>query len=284
MKLKSMPGNLKSELSISFTFSQSSLQDYYECPRRFQLRYIEQLAWPAVETEPVLENERRLQEGQLFHRMVQQHRIGLPVESLARLANTPDLTRWWGNYLEYEFNINDYTQYTELTLIAPVGTRRLLAKYDLLAIKPGQKALIFDWKTTHKRPRDEWMAARMQTRVYRALLVQAGGYLFSGAPISPDQVEMIYWYADFPSEPARFRYNATQFKRDWDALTAIINEISNHRHFPLTEDAKKCNYCPYRSYCNRGGKAGQMDEAEAGTEEAATELVLNYEQIAEIEF
>ena len=67
-----------SSLPDRFTFSQSSLQDYTDCPRRFQLRYIEQLKWPAVESEPVLDNERRQQEGQLFHRLVQQHRIGLP--------------------------------------------------------------------------------------------------------------------------------------------------------------------------------------------------------------
>ena len=80
--------DLKSELPASFNFSQSSLQDYFDCPRRFQLRYIEHLIWPAVETEPVLENERRQQEGQLFHRMVQQHLVGLPVEKLTRLANS----------------------------------------------------------------------------------------------------------------------------------------------------------------------------------------------------
>ncbi|NCT22292.1 PD-(D/E)XK nuclease family protein, partial [bacterium] len=68
--------NLKSEIQSPFTFSQSSLQDYADCPRRFQLRYIEQLAWPAVETEPALENERRQQEGLLFHRLAQQHLIG----------------------------------------------------------------------------------------------------------------------------------------------------------------------------------------------------------------
>lgn len=279
-----MPDELKSELSASFTFSQSSLQDYYDCPRRFQLRYIEHLAWPAVESEPVLENERRLKEGQLFHRMVQQHLVGLPVEKLARQAHTPNLTRWWENYLGHNLNINGYAQYAELSLTAPVGTRCLLAKYDLLAIKPGQKALIFDWKTTQKRPRDEWMAARMQTRIYRALLVQAGAHLNEGAPIQPEQTEMIYWYADFPSEPAHFPYSVAQYKRDWDALTAIINEIGNHRHFPLTEDEKKCAYCPYRSYCNRGSKAGTIDESEVGTEGLVTEFNLNYEQIAEIEF
>ena len=86
----------------------------------------------------------------------------------------------------------------------------MLAKYDLVAIIPGQKAIIFDWKTSHKRPKDEWMAIRMQTRVYRALLVQAGAYLNGGAPIPPDQVEMVYWYADFPSEPTRFPWSQVQ--------------------------------------------------------------------------
>jgi hypothetical protein len=264
-----------------FTFSQSSLQDYSDCPRRFKLRYIDRLQWPAVETEPVLENERHQQEGQLFHRMLQQHLIGLPAMRLARLANTPDLSRWWENYLDYKFDLNGYAQFTELTLTAPVGSYRVVAKYDLVAVKPGEQAFIYDWKTYRKRPRDAWMAARLQTRVYRAMLAQAGAYLNGGISFQPEQIKMIYWYADFPSEPALFPYNSSLYKRDWDILAGLITEIGNHRHFPLTEDENKCAYCPYRSYCNRGGKAGMMEE------EAETELIgndLNFEQIAEIEF
>ena len=272
----------KAELPTSFTFSQSSLQDYVDCPRRFQLRYIEQLAWPAVEVEPALENERRQQEGQLFHRMVQQHLIGLSIEKLAHLANTPGLSRWWENYLNYKFDITGYAQSTELTLAAPVGTYRLLAKYDLIAVKPEEQAIIFDWKTYHKRPRDEWMAVRLQTRVYRALLVQAGAHLNGSTPFQPEQVQMVYWYADFPSEPARFPYNAVQYKRDWNSLTSLINEIGNHRHFPLTDDEKKCAYCPYRSYCNRGAQAGLLDEMNDETKLESIEV--NFEQIQEIEF
>ncbi len=279
-----LPDDLNYKLPASFIFSQSSLQDYFDCPRRFQLRYIERLAWPAIETEPVLENERRQQEGQLFHRMIQQHLVGLPDEKLTPLASTPDLSRWWKNYLSHNFNISGWAQYTELTLTTPVGTQRLLAKYDLLAIIPGQKAIIFDWKTTHKRPRDEWMAVRMQTRVYRALLVQAGMSLNGGTPIQPEQVEMIYWYADFPSDLAHFPYNHTQYKRDWDALTGMINDIRHHQYFPLTEDEKKCDYCSFRSYCNRGAKAGILTESEEELESASPDFNLNFEQIAEIEF
>lgn len=268
-------------LPSGFTFSQSSLQDYSDCPRRFQLRYIEQLQWPAVETEPILENERRQQEGQLFHRMVQQHLIGLAAEKLTRLAKTPYLSHWWANYLGYKFELDGYAQHIELILTSPVGAYHLLAKYDLIAIKPGERASIYDWKTYHKRPHDEWMAARLQTRVYLAILIQAGATLNRGTPFHPEQIDMIYWYADYPSEPVRFPYNLAQHKRDWEVLTGLINEIGNHRHFPLTEDEKKCAYCPYRSYCSRGDKAGIIDEI-AETEISGNNL--NFEQIAEIEF
>ena len=81
------------------TLSQSSLQDYHDCPRRFELRYLQRLAYPAIETEPALENEKHQKEGEYFHRLVQQHLIGIPAEQINKLANTENLQRWWGNYL-----------------------------------------------------------------------------------------------------------------------------------------------------------------------------------------
>jgi CRISPR/Cas system-associated exonuclease Cas4 (RecB family) len=271
--------NLKTDIQQPFTFSQSSLQDYVDCARRFQLRYIEQLQWPAVETAPALENERRQLAGQQFHRMVQQKLIGLPAEKLARSANTPDLARWWDNFLAHAPNLDGYTLYPELTLSAPIGKHRLIAKYDLIAVGAG-KALIFDWKTYRKRPKDEWMSARLQTKVYRALLVAAGAHLNGGKVFEPEQITMTYWYADFPSEPSIFPYTTKQHKRDWANLFGLVSEIDAKESFPLTDDENKCAYCPYRSYCNRGINAGEADELE--TELA--ELDVTIEQIQEIEF
>ena len=267
-----------------FTFSQSSLQDYADCPRRFQLRCINQLSWPAVDAEPVVENERRQIEGQLFHRLVQQYYLGLPSENLSLMANTPNLERWWQNFTNTDMKgLRDLSGiYPELTLSAPIGNHRLVAKYDLAAVQNGQ-VTIYDWKTYARRPRDEWMAARWQTRVYRALLVQAGAHLNNGNSFEPEQIEMVYWYADYPSEPTRFKYDADQFKRDWSAIEKVVHEISSAEDFPLTEDEKMCRYCVYRSYCNRGTQAGQMDAAEGETESETT-FDINFEQIGEIEF
>jgi CRISPR/Cas system-associated exonuclease Cas4 (RecB family) len=265
-----------------FTFSQSSLQDYADCPRRFQLRYIDQLNWPAVDAEPILENERRQTEGQLFHRLVQQYLIGVPPENLSLMANTPNLERWWRNWLDFRSLKDFQSLMPELTLSSPIGNHRLVAKYDLVAAQDN-KAVIYDWKTYAKRPRDEWMSARWQTRVYRSLLVQAGAHLNSDKSFEPEQIEMIYWYADFPAEPTKFKYDVNQFKRDWSAVEKVAKEISSANEFPLTEDETMCRFCVYRSYCNRGAQAGQVDESEAEMESEAA-FDVNFEQISEIEF
>jgi len=256
-----------------------------DCAQRFKWRYLDRLSYPAVETEPTLENEKHQQEGEYFHRLVQQHLIGIPAEQIAKFANTMNLQRWWENFQSSKelTGLKDLSAlYSEATLSAPLGNYRLLAKYDLIAVQNG-KAVIYDWKTYRKRPRNEWLAARMQTRVYQALLVKAGAHLNNGKPFEPEQIEMIYWFADFPSEPARFAYTAAQFQRDWDLLIKLSEEVATAPSYPLTEDRQKCLYCTYRSYCERGVRAGSMEEAEAQME--AEELFdVNFEQIGEIAF
>ena len=71
-------------LPPDFHFSQGNLQDYSDCPRRFQLRYLLELAWPAVEAEPADEFETRIRDGEAFHRMVQQHVLGVLPATLRR--------------------------------------------------------------------------------------------------------------------------------------------------------------------------------------------------------
>lgn len=272
------------------TLSQSSLQDYADCPRRFQLRYIDQVHYPAMEMEPALENEKHQQEGEYFHRLVQQHLIGLPNDKLARLANSPNLQRWWENFLEHRPNLDGYKIYPEFTLSAPLQTDsssnetfRLLAKFDLIAVSNDGSAIIYDWKTYKKRPKNEWLVVRWQTRVYRALLAVAGVKLNGNSPIGPERIEMVYWFADFPNDPARFAYDPSQFKRDWDALKKIAGEITSNKSFPMTDEEKMCRFCAYRSYCNRGTTAGDWQDAE-GEAESQEIFDINFEQIGEIAF
>jgi CRISPR/Cas system-associated exonuclease Cas4 (RecB family) len=283
-----------SNLPDDFTFSQSSLQDYVTCPRRFELRYLQRVVYPAPQTDNQLEFERRMQAGSDLHHLIHQHLVGISADLLrqrARGVNNDDtkaeLSAWFDNYLAQGLDdVPEAIRKPEFTLQAPLGTQRLLAKYDLLAIDPGKRALIIDWKSSERTPEHSALAARMQTRVYCYVLAKAGDTLNAGQPIKPDQIAMRYWYAQ-TGEAVTINYSAHQMREDAAYFTELLQELDARRSFPLTQNTRHCTYCPYRTLCERGTVAGALDELEFDADadaQASASLELDIEQIAEIEF
>ncbi len=280
-------------LPDGFQFSQSSLQDFVDCPRRFQLRYLWRLAWPALETQPAMEYERFLRQGEAFHRMVQQYLLGLPSERLERMIQDQDLRQWWEGFIRF-ISSEDWApvfqaakKYPEISLSAPLDGFRLVAKYDCVLIHSEGEAWIIDWKTTHRaRPGRRWLAERLQTRLYPYLLVRAGAYLNQGQPLLPEKVHMLYWFAEGAQPLERFPYNSQKFSEDQAYLKGLIAAIGalGKQDFPLTEDQRRCAFCVYRSLCERGLGAARLDEAENPEASEDWEIALDFEQIAEIEF
>jgi CRISPR/Cas system-associated exonuclease Cas4 (RecB family) len=275
-------------LPATFTFSQASLQDYADCPRRFQLRYVLDVRWPAAHDEPIVEWEARAQLGSAFHRLVHQHTVGIPAQALAMTIETEDLRQWWQAYLSTpppNLPAASHTvRHSEIRLSTPLAGYRLAARYDLLAVEPGQRAVIVDWKTNEKRPKRAWLEERWQTRVYRYVLVKAGAQLGEGHPLAAGQVELIYWFANFPAQAERFPYDDAQYTEDEWALQATIAEIAavDETEWRLTDNLKRCRYCTYRTLCDR-----ERVDAEEGEEDENEDLFgfdLDLEQIAEIEF
>jgi CRISPR/Cas system-associated exonuclease Cas4 (RecB family) len=279
-------------LPPDFHFSQGSLQDFVDCPRRFQLRYLDRIAWPAVQAEPILENERHLQQGELFHLLVQQHLVGIPVQRLTAMAQgDADLTDWWQAYLAVAPADLPGEHFAEVTLSAPLGAsgaRRLMAKYDLVVLTPEGRAVIFDWKTSRHRPPRRWLDERLQTRVYSYLLLHAGVDLNHGRPLAAEQIEMVYWFPSFPDRPERFVYSADQATEDESYLHALVEQIvllaDDEGIFPLTPFEERCRFCVYRSLCERGTTAGSLDEVDYRDFEPEIEIVLDFEQVAEVEY
>jgi len=273
-------------LRDDFQFSQAVLQDYVDCRRRFQLRHVEQVAWPAIQTEPMIENERRLQQGQAFHRLVHQHALGIPVERLTETVSDSDLKVWWENYLLAPPQDLPGQRYPELLLSAPLAGYRLVAKYDLVAVEAGERAVIVDWKTSRYRPGARGLQERLQTRVYPYLLIVASHDLNGGRRMAPEQVEMVYWFASNPGAPERFAYSSARYAEDSDYLTGLISEIMALKpaEFVKTDQVERCKYCRYRSLCDRGEQAGLSFDLEDGFDDGEEiGLSLDLEHIAEIE-
>ena len=270
-------------LPADFQFSQARLQDYVDCPRRFLLRYVLRRAWPAPDSLPMLENERRMEQGKAFHRLVHQHALSLPVEQLSITITDPDVLEWWESYLVSPPAGLPETRFPEIMLSAPVAGRRLVAKYDLVAVDAGKSLIIVDWKTSTRQPRRQRLAEALQTRVYPYLLVRAGAGINGGKPVQPQQVDMVYWYALEPHAVERFSYDETHFAQDEAYLTALIEEIEllSENEFDLSSDDTICKFCRYRSLCDRGEAAGFIDDA--GDADTSDDLDLDFEQIAEVE-
>lgn len=272
-----------------FAFSQASLQDFDECARRFQLRYLLRLTWPAPQAEPVQEHERHIRRGERFHRLAQQALSGIPLERLDELAQAdadPDLATWWDNFTRLLPTLQQGKQRSELMLSAPLGKHRLLAQYDLIQVYPDEKrAVIWDWKTSPNRPKRAWLENRLQTRVYPYLLARAGAGLNGGVAFDPGKIEMIYWFAAFPHQPERFEYGAKQLQRDERSLLGRIRTLEEMQaeQFVKTEDERLCRFCVYRSLCERGAEAGSL--AESGIEgDLAAGLDFDFDQVGEIQF
>ena len=271
-------------LSADFAFTQGSLQDYADCARRFELRYIQRLRYPAPEVNQMLEYEARIRQGNRFHKLAEQHSNGIPADLLVRsLHDDPDLARWWQDTLAGGLDDLPSQRHAEITLQTPLGGQRLVAKYDLLALEPGGAAVIVDWKTGERTPTPNALERRLQTVVYRYVLASAGAHLY-GEPIPPERIRMDYVYVARGAQRVSFAYSAAQLTADESRLLAMIEAIGAAAEFPLTDNARRCKYCTYRAFCERG-EAGDLEDFEfdeAG--EADDALDLDFDQIAEIEF
>ena len=270
-------------LPEGFVFSQTSLQDYCDCQRRFQLRYLEHRVWPAPQTADALESERRMRLGHSFHRLMRQAYSGLAPAALDAVARAePELALWWRNHQAAPpQDLPSGLREAELTLAVGLGAQRLEARYDLLAGEPGGRWEIVDWKTAPRRTPPWVLRERLQTRIYPWVLVQAGSTLNGGVPIAAGQVEMLYWFAEFPAQPERFPYSAEQAEADGAFLQKLLDEIRARPPdaFAKIDERKRCKFCAYRSLCwqdvqvGRWVDLGEEEQAEVDVEELDLDAV-----------
>jgi hypothetical protein len=261
------------QLPPAFSFSQSSLQDFKDCARRFQLRYIMEQRWPAPPAEPLHDVERADLLGKQFHRVMERHWLDLPVN---RDGLDPALMPWWDAFVANPVqNLPGTIRRPEVQTSALIGGQRMVATFDLLAYEPDGQAAIVDWKTSHRKPTRAWLDQRLQTIVYPLLLVEASKRLL-GYALPPENVRLIYWFANAPTEVEVFQYSAARYERDKRTLEALLGRLmalDMDSTWPLTPNTALCRFCQYRSLCDRGREAGDFRE-EYGDEVGAPDMTV----------
>ncbi len=245
-------------MADSLLLSRYGLDTFLTCRRRFQLRYLDQLAWPAAPDDPAQQLARR--RGERFHRLLERHFLGLedsagrgPTESA---SDDPELNLWWETYRRSGPRLPPGRRFAEFTLTVPLGRHFLTGRFDLLVVgKEG--AHVFDWKTEREPRLRAALEADTQTRVYLALVAEGGPALNpTGAPIDAELVRLTYWYVRRPEAAVTLTYSrqAHEANREWlvrqlDALAAQVDVASPI--WPLTEDHEACARCQFRLLCGR---------------------------------
>lgn len=250
-------------LQPDFTFSQQNLQDYLDCPRRFYLRHVEHLAWPAVESEPVLEQERRMQLGHDFHMLVQQRLSGIPADALRDSIQGEELQRWWMHFEALDLDLDNQKSFVEEALSVPLAGYRLLAKPDLLLIDTNGRIQIYDWKTSRSEPDRSRLLKRAQSIVYPYVIARCSRELTGSDLADPADIRMTYWFPEHPALTVTFDYSPGRYSSDEQWLSGLINEIASldgRDQYPKTDNIRMCKFCNYRSLCDRGDKAGSSED------------------------
>ncbi len=278
-------------LPETFAFTQSSLQAFVDCPRRFWLTYVARLPWPAEEAAPMDERERLLQWGARFHHLVERLERGLDPARVIQDLDHP-LDEWVASYRSHRPR-DLPTQYRHVEQVLSVPYRstqaryRLAARYDLIAAErqgDAARAVIVDWKTSPRPGRRTQLQQRLQTLVYPYVLVEASS-VFPWGPVDPEQVSMVYWFTAAPDAPVVFPYSPDLHAAARTRLTHLLDDLlarETEADFPKVPDTPEnrrrlCGYCVYRSRCNRGQAAASVDELEDVEDLAPVDLEASLE-------
>jgi len=249
-------------IATPFTFSQSNLQNWLICRRRFLYADIQHLAYPAPVTQPLQRYEQAQQRGEIFHQLAHQYALGIAPQAL-QVPDDEGLQVWWQRFLQVQdanlLNL-PLRRFPETLLLTPLGEHVLLAKADLIAVEPRSRFIIADWKSGKPVPSQQ-LATHIQSRVYRYVAVLAGSVYNDGELVHPEQVEMIYWFAQAPTKSVRLPYSVQQFNDDHQFFLNLVRTIQEEQAFPTVfEDEKErvCRFCVYRTRCWHEVKTGEL--------------------------
>ncbi len=224
--------------------SQAQLRHLRDCPRQFQYRYLDRC--PLPESAPQ-------QLGREFHRLLQQHLLGLDIQPL--LAAQPILQQWFQAFQSDPPPMIAGSRHTEHCRSAALMGFTLVGVYDLV-IFGGSSAQIIDWKTYPQPPAQNTLAQHWQTRLYCYLLAATSSY-------QPEQIAMTYWFAqgERGAKAYTVHYTRQQHQQVEQELTQQLQQLQTFLaaydkgqplpQVPAELIPKYCYSCPFQQRCQR---------------------------------
>jgi len=258
------------------TFSATTLQDFIDCKRKFKLKYIDHLSWPAPLSQLNTKYSEAITRGRKFHQLIQQHFIGIPDYELFNSIQDHTVRQWLKNALSFEISSEKQTKKMVEYHVSYINKGVLLTGViDLLLISPDSGMKIIDWKTGLSKPNLDRYKSRIQTRLYPYLLLQSPAFSanrFEG--LKTQEITFNYWFTNFPEHSLSFTYDRQNFNQDdayFDDLITTIT-LTPVEEMLMTHNIDLCRSCPFQLYCGRNIQADYFDIQESDDFESEVRL------------
>ena len=273
--------NMRNE---NLVYSASMLQDFVDCQRRFELKYVLKQSWPSIPVEPVLEIEALMARGRQFHFLAHQFFARVPISTINAAIDDDVLAHWFDHFFDFTQHQDWVRTLSEIQFGTLINQHQVIAVYDLVASAGNGQIFIFDWKTSILPPKKKYLVEKMQTLIYPFILFENLPRLFPGF-LQEEQrsLSMVYWFPEFPDSSIIFEYDQDQHQKNSQILVNILNQINiklASQQFSCTSDKRKCRFCQYRSLCDRGIIAGRVDESD--TEESSELIEIDFDALPEM--
>ncbi len=232
-------------------FSQTQIQDYMLCPRRYFLSHIQKITWPEPLSPSFQKIEESNRQGKAFHLFLNRLIQGVSYKELVSQVYETELNLWLKNFKKYNPLPENAKIFSEVELSAIYKEILWIGYIDAAAFLPG-KIQIYDWKTSRNIGDPNVLVKSPQTRLYCFLsMLNHENYKNYCGSITPDQIEMIYWYARFPSNPIHLPYSPELFEKDLIYFKDMAEKLchENRTDYPQTIQRNNCHVCRFQTYC-----------------------------------
>lgn len=267
-------------------YSAKSIQDFLDCPRRFELKYLLQQSWPAPITQPVLQFEHHVKLGNEFHHLVHQYLSGIQLDLIKNNSSSDEVILWIQEFQTFfsQFKISQH--FSELPLVMPFEGVYFNAVIDFVGLEMNGGILIADWKTSAFPQNKNRLIHSIQSILYPFIVFECRKGLFPDWHGNPDDIEMLYWFADHPGNVITIKYSQAQHNDNRIYLHDMIEKIQakSPRNFKKTDELKKCAYCQYRSLCERKIEIGDIKGMDDEIDIDILSSEMDFEESIEISF
>ena len=241
--------------------SQSQIQNFQDCHWKYYLAHVQRLAWPTPVSPAFQKIDENLQLGKAFHLYV--HRYIQGILPAPHTSPDPAITKWIENFIAFNPLPENAVIYSEKEITVMSDDFIWLGEFDALTIQENTLK-IFDWKTTTNPGKEKTLRASPQTRLYLYLLFENRYRFTANKEMKAENLEILYWYPNFPATPVRIQYSQEQVHADEAYLRQMAVSMLSDKpeDYPQTTDEKKCARCRFQTFCHRGTDLQDIDTDE----------------------